>query len=145
MNHIQQRPRAERRAAAAYLRQENAKWPEALKEWPRAEWPDAYRNGSTITRVMRSRGFLVQVYEAPRPAIVRLSVLRTGLDTAGGWQQDITWEDLQRLKREAGYGKHDAVEVFPPDADVVNVANIRHLWILEPGCLPFAWRAGVAP
>jgi len=74
------------------------------------------------------------------PAIVRLSVLRTSLDTAGGWQQDITWEELQRLKREAGYGDHDAVEVFPPDADVVNVANIRHLWILEPGHLPFAWR-----
>jgi hypothetical protein len=31
--------------------------------------------------------------------------------------------------------------VFPPDTDVVNVANMRHLWILAPGTLAFAWRA----
>jgi hypothetical protein len=142
MTDIKNLPRAERRAAAAYLRQENAKWPEALKEWPRDEWPETYRNGSTIARIMRSRGFLVQVFHEPEPVTVRLSVLRTSIDTAGGWQQDITWEELQRIKREAGYGGHDAVEVFPPDVDVVNVANIRHLWVFDPGFLPFAWRRG---
>ena len=78
---------------------------------------------------------------APIPVIVRLSINRAGLDKGGEWQQGISWEDMQRLKREAGYGNHDAVEVFPPDDDVVNVANMRHLWILPRGAVSFAWRA----
>jgi hypothetical protein len=43
----------------------------------------------------------------------------------------IGWDDLQRLKGEAGYGEYCAVEIYPPDADVVNVANMRHLFILK--------------
>lgn len=129
--------RAERRHAERYMQRENAKWPNTLKEWSRSEWPVDHPE---ILRLWRSRGFLVQEHQAPPPAIVRLSILRTALDSGGGWQQDISWEELQRLKREAGYGGHEAVEVFPPDADVVNVANIRHLWILPAGHLPFVWR-----
>lgn len=46
----------------------------------------------------------------------------------------------------AGAGKtvplrDDAGEVFPAESDVVNVANMRHLWLLrEPP--PFGWRRG---
>jgi hypothetical protein len=130
--------RAERRHAEAYMKRENAKWPGALKEWPREEWPSP---NPKISRVWRSRGFLVQEHPAPAPAIVRLSILRTALEAGGGWKQDITWEELQRLKREAGFGDFEAVEVFPPDRDVVNVANIRHLFVLPAGHLEFAWRA----
>ena len=130
--------RSQRREAERRLSEENAKWPTALKEWPRDQWPTSTPN---VLKVLRSRDFLVQVFPAPAPAIVRLSVLRAGIDSRGGWLQDIAWDDLQRLKSEAGYSDFDAVEVFPPDRDVVNVANIRHLWILEPGNLSFAWRA----
>jgi hypothetical protein len=56
------------------------------------------------------------------------------------WAEGITWEQLQQIKRQVGYGEFDAVEVYPDDDDVVNVSNMRHLWILEPGSLPFAWR-----
>ncbi len=31
------------------------------------------------------------------PAIVRLSVNRAAITNDGGWQQDITWDELQRL------------------------------------------------
>lgn len=118
--------------------QENAKWPAQLKEWPREEWPNHGAPG--VLRVFRSRHFLVQEFAAVAPAIVRLSVNRAAITADGGWRQDITWEELQRLKREAGYGDFDAVEVFPPDTDVVNVANMRHLWILPADTLAFAWR-----
>lgn len=130
--------RDDRRAAKKYLAQENAKWPAQLKDWPSEEWPS--RGAPDVLRVLRSRHFLVQEFRTQAPAIVRLSVNRTALTSDGGWEQDITWEELQRLKREAGYGEFDAVEVFPPDADVVNVANMRHLWILPAGSLAFAWR-----
>lgn|SRR3990167_3303643 len=114
---------------------DNAKLPAALREVSRDEWPSLAR---VPLRVWRSRDFLVQEFAANRPAMVRLSICRTKLE-GGRWQDGITWDDLQRLKRECGYADVDAIEVFPADADVVNVANIRHLWIMaEP--IEFAWR-----
>ena len=129
--------RTQRRFAQRHITRESAKWPLELKEVEPDQWPCTTRD---MLKVWRSRDFLVQVFLAPAPAVVRLSILRAGLDKGGGWLQDIPWEDLQRLKREAGYGDHEAVEVFPPDRDVVNVANIRHLWVLNPGSLAFVWR-----
>lgn len=129
--------RADRREAEREMRRENLKWPMALKEWPREDWPTP---NDKVLRVWRSRGFLVQGFAEPAPVVIRLSILRTALEAGGGWQQDITWEELQRLKREAGFGGFEAVEVFPQDSDVVNVANIRHLWVLPAGYLPFGWR-----
>ncbi len=137
MNAISNLGRAERREAERYMQRENLKWPVALKEWPREDWP---KPNATVSRCWRSRGFLVQGYTEADPVVLRLSILRTSLDANGGWQQDITWEELQRLKREAGFGDYEAVEVFPADVDVVNVANIRHLWLFPAGYLPFVWR-----
>ena len=124
-------PRDVRRLMA----KENAKWPAALREVPRIEWPN--RDGPQL-RVLRSRDYLVQEFTAPAPAIVRLSINRTSI-AGDRWTDGIAWEDLQRLKCEAGYPDHDAVEVYPAQDDVVNVANMRHLWVLSDK-LPFAWR-----
>ena len=103
---------------------------------PREEWPSV----ASHIEAWRSREYLVQVFEEQAAGVlVRLSINRTRLTNDGGWQQDIPWEDMQRLKSEAGYGGFDAVEVYPSDADVVNVANLRHLWVMhEP--LSFTWR-----
>lgn len=46
-------------------------------------------------------------------------------------------------QRDPGLADSWAVEVFPADADVVNVANMRHLWIL-PDAPAFAWRKGIS-
>lgn len=74
--------------------------------------------------------------------LVRLSVLRTTLDPqAGRWVDGITWDELQSIKAECGYGQHDALELYPPDSDVVNVANLRHLWVMRE-LQTFAWRGG---
>lgn len=127
-----------RRAAAKYLQEQNQCYPAHLVDVPREEWPERVPPG--LLTAKRSKTYLVQVFnEGTSGVLVRLSVNRTGITPKGGWQQDIPWEDLQRLKREAGYGHLDAVEVFPRDADVVNVANMRHLWVLAQP-LAFAWR-----
>jgi hypothetical protein len=64
--------------------------------------------------------------------------------TEAGDQSEVSEEAmhrLQRLKAECGYADRDAVEVYPRERDVVNVANLRHLWVMrEP--LAFAWRGG---
>jgi hypothetical protein len=111
-------------------------WPIQLADVPREDWPkdgDLKRIG-----LMRSRQFLVQVYQEPK-GIIRLSVNRTEWDERQGrWREDITWDDLQRLKAEAGYGDRFAMELFPADDEVVNVANMRHVWIVN-GVPSFAW------
>lgn len=118
------------------LEKENAALPLTLQEVPRSLWPIHSRS---IWRVLRSRNFLVQEYQAPAPAKVRLSVCRTSIGNNGRWLDGISWDELQQIKRECGYGDADAVEVYPADEDVVNVANMRHLWIMaEP--LKFSWR-----
>jgi len=129
--------RAERRE----LERENARRPVALAPVPRSEWPaDLANRPGAPSAVWRSRDFLVQQFEAPAPALYRLSILRTSVH-GDRWADGITWDDLQRLKAEAGFADACAVELFPADTEVVNVANIRHLWIL-PAAPAFAWTQG---
>lgn len=127
--------RAERRE----LERQNAKEPRELRLVPRDEWPLEHQGGP-ILRVWRSRDFLVQEYAEATPALVRLSVLRTTLDPkVGRWVDGITWDELQSIKAQCGYGQQDALELYPSDADVVNVANLRHLWVMA-FPVSFAWR-----
>ena len=127
-----------RRQARTAVLKESARWPVTCVEIPRSEWnPNVLNHPRAPTRAWRSRDFLVQEFPAEGPAIVRLSVNVTALD-GQRWKDGIPWDDLQRLKAEAGYPMHDAVEVFPRATDVVNVANMRHIWILpKPIC---GWR-----
>lgn len=129
------------RAQRRELERQNAKMPRDLREVPRDEWPLEHQ-GYDILRVWRSRDFLVQEYAESAPVLVRLSVLRTTLDPKiGRWVDGITWDELQQIKAECGYANHDALELYPVAADVVNVANLRHLWVMRE-MVGFAWRNG---
>ena len=132
--------RLQRRAAAKYLQEKNSQFGEHLSYVDPTDWPRVSMPGLLL--VMRSAQFLVQIYEAPAPAKVRLSIIRTRL-SGNEWADGINWDELQEVKRQAGYAEALAVEVYPPDHDTVNVANMRHLWILEPDLdLAFVWRRG---
>jgi hypothetical protein len=122
--------RAERRQ----LFRENQKWPVVLRKIPRKDWPDAVP--PTCLEVWRSRDFLLQVHHDGD--MVRLTVCRSTMNGAS-WVDGISWDELQQLKRECGRGMCDALEVYPSDPDVVNVANMRHLWIPS-APVPWAWR-----
>lgn len=117
------------------MEKENNQWPLTLRQIPRENWPQRKPEHSPI-EVWRSRGFLVQVY-AEDNGYVRMSVCRT---RHGGesWDDLITWEELMVLKRECGRGDKDALEVYPADRDVVNVANMRHLFF-PPTPVSFKW------
>jgi hypothetical protein len=125
------------RAQRRELAKNNAKLPRHLVFVEREFWSEAMLGSRTLQTVMRSREFLVQIFK--EPSGLRLSVNRTTLGDNGRWLENITWDDLQDLKRQAGYGDAYAVEVYPPDEDVVNVASMRHLWIMEKP-LPIGWR-----
>lgn len=137
--------------ARQHLKTQAAKWPDRLTVWERKDWPAGGANAipSEVQCVWRSSRFMVQEYRARFPAMVRLSVLRLELDDAGGWRDGITWDELQTIKSQCGYGHCAALEIYPQDADVVNVANMRHLWVLTSSLdahtyLPFMWRQGFA-
>lgn len=52
-----------------------------------------------------------------------------------------TWHEMQRIKNElAGYDKTGA-EVYPPHSELVDDADMFHLWIVDP--FPFSiWEHG---
>jgi hypothetical protein len=45
----------------------------------------------------------------------------------------IGWDELQSVKNEVFGEEATCVEVYPPEGEVVNDANIRHLWLVPPG------------
>lgn len=129
------------RTISRALKKENEKWPWHLVDVPRETWPDQGRLKKPHLRVMRSRDFLVQIFDEGN-GIIRLSINRSAVNNSGGWTHGITWDELQQLKFQSGYGDCDAVEVFPAQADVVNVANMRHLFVYANAASPsFIWRS----
>ena len=108
------------------LKKDNAKQSGALVEVPRELWPGISYNR---TRAFRSNKFLVQEFEEKNA--IRLSVNRVVMGSGGRWEENITWDDLQDIKREVGHGDKFAIEIYPEDGNIVNVANMRHLWILD--------------
>ena len=115
--------------------QNHARFTDEMRPIPPSEWPA--QSLVTPTEVWASRRFLAQIF-MERHAI-RISVCRTTLGKDGRWQDQITWDDLQRIKREIGRGEQCALEVYPAESDLVNVANMRHLWIPIANPLGIGW------
>ncbi len=125
-------------------RKMQTKRPPHLVLQPESLWPANELFDSRRFAVWRSSEFLVQAFRE-EGGIVRLSVNRVLVradraDRAGNWVDGIAWDQLQEIKRQAGYGDRFAVEVYPEDACLVNLSNMRHLWVYPEGeRAAFAW------
>lgn len=120
------------------LERENARWSNFLTRVAESDWTEGMR--SMLRRPIeawRSRHFALMVYAEPND-IERLSICRAAI-AGDRWQDGISWDDLMELKRQCGRGDKCAVEIFPQDSEIVNVANMRHLWVL-PYSPPFMWK-----
>lgn len=108
-------------------------------EIPRAQWPQDIptTTGSDRVSAWQSRDFLVQLF-TEGDFVMRLTVNRKRLLPNGRFDDAITWDELMSIKRDCGFPDKWAVEVFPDERHVVNVANMRHLWLL-PNRPAFAW------
>lgn len=116
------------------LREGNREYTSNLVKIPPDKWPeDQSKKGVIHLEVWRSNQFLVQIVHEERDAVgLRLSVNRTTLNDEGStWADGITWDELMEIKRQCGYANTWAIEIFPPDDHIVNVAAIRHLWLLN--------------
>ena len=121
------------------LIRENARHPEFLTPVPKSVWPDVQWKNKPFA-VWRSRDYLVQAY-SEQDQITRLSIAKTTMQANGRWVEGLSWDELQEIKRQVGLGDQWAVEVYPADAKIVDVASMRHLWIVPVDLVPFAWGA----
>lgn len=129
---------SKRREMKRYLKKTSKKYPPCLVEIPYEELSEELKKISKHLKLLRSNKFLVQIYSEDDPCLVRLSICRTAI-TGKTWTGDITWDELMQIKRECGYEDFDALEVYPKDIDIINVTNMRHLFVMkEP--VSFAWR-----
>lgn len=122
------------------LKEENKKFPVEPEDispevWKHCGFGQMQKNR---IRVLRSREFLIQVFDEGN-GLLRMSINRTLMNSSGDWKDGISWDEIQKLKAQCGYSDREAVEFYPREDDVVNVANLRHIWILEKP-LPFGWK-----
>lgn len=120
------------------LRKENKNWPVKLVEIPKDRWPrNTQHMGRLPIKLFRSRNYLVQLFEEPTG--FRISVNKSEVMHDGNWSDGLTWDELNDIKTQLGFAHKFAIEIYPREIDVVNVANMRHLWILnEP--LDIGWK-----
>jgi len=112
---------------------------EASSPWldhPSGEWEKIPIQPPGLFRVASNSRFLALLAwhpsAQPDGAVLLLMLMRK--DTKDG----ITWDELWNAKNALGFADHEAVELYPRVADLVNVANIRHLWVFPAGRLmPF--------
>lgn len=127
--------RNERRALAAFARSEAARRPAVMTEIPRSRWPAHFKSDPAAPiKAWESRRYLAQLYDGGSRedrTVLRLSICRVTLKDDGKWEEDLTWEELMAVKSECGFRETYAVEVYPAVAEIVNVANMRHLWLLS--------------
>jgi hypothetical protein len=100
--------------------------------------------------VDRERGVVVQFWTNATPGCdgtpwegtLRVAVKHTRAKTPEQYEcrkysLPITWDDMQAIK-DHFWPSRIAVEVFPPKDSIVNVADMRWMWVLPPGAvLPF--------
>ena len=92
-----------------------------------------------IARAWRDNRYSVQLFHPVNAGqlghVERLSIRRH--DEAC----DFPWDEIQAIKNRVCGESREAFELFPRQADVVDVANMCHLWVLPEGTIaPFGWR-----
>jgi hypothetical protein len=110
-----------------------------MVELPTEQWPTMPQLETEALRVWVSADYLAVLYRQRLDGNVRLTInsvrrsaYRNRRDKGGiDWRDGITWDELQRVKNECLGPDVWCVEVYPAQDAVVDVANMRHLWVLD--------------
>lgn len=102
-------------------------WLKEFRDDPDYPGPDA-----EPLRAWRSRDYQAMLYIDRDSGMKRLAITRVQIDRyTGEYREGISWDTLQQIKNETMGEDCWAVECYPPQRYVQNVANMRHLWILD--------------
>lgn len=82
-----------------------------------------------LDSVWRNKKYTVMVWNVP--AGKKITISRNTWDSHSCRYKDgITWDEIMEIKRGVGFGDQNAIEFYPPDDEIINIANVRHIWIL---------------
>ncbi len=127
--------REQRRALAKHKRALIASYPEKLTMVLDGDKSLPYTSHAMDLReVWRSKKFTVMVWNVP--ADTKISIQRNEWNPSTRRYADgITWDEIMEIKRDIGLGESTGVEFFPADTDVINIANVRHIWFFPNGAI----------
>lgn len=118
------------RAQACGYAKHIATLPPDLVPVPEEQWP--VQDGAACRGAWVSRRYCVVAWQEPEDRPLRISINRTKYNpSTGQWRDGITWDEIQAIKRDIGLGDRWAAEAYPPDDQMVDVACLRHIWILD--------------
>jgi len=89
--------------------------------------PEALAAIAESREVWLNDKYVVIVRRYPDGAVMHLSVRRADRKAARDWR------DLQRIKNDIAGRDVEAVELFPAEDRLVDMANQYHLWCMPPG------------
>lgn len=130
--------RAMRRAGRALARSTRKEWHPFERLDTDPEWceqngahlAELVANTGDVVELWRNNVYAVQVYararSGRRPAMQLAICRHDGAEVRG-------WSDLQRIKNELCGPEVAAVEIYPPASELVDEANMRHLFVLPVG------------
>lgn len=98
--------------------------------WERREVTDHRLAPAGLQAAYLNRFYSVQVFHQTAKDGLEMTHLMVRRHDA---QPIRTWKDLQRIKNELTDPTRVAVEVFPPQNELVDAANILHLWVFPQG------------
>ena len=129
--------REQRRALEKVKRQLIASYPDTLQVVPENDPDIPYSSHpQDIEKIYRSKKFTVILW---KPGVgfgsysvgQRFSVWRTSWDSKEKrYVGDIKWDEIMDIKREMGLGERLAIEYYPADSETVNLANMRHVFLI---------------
>lgn len=122
--------RSQRRALERVKRQLIASYPDELTRVDENDPNMPYTSHpQDLDCVWRNKKFTVMVWNLP--AGKKLSISRNTWDShTRRYTDGITWDEIMEIKRCCGFGERNAIEFYPPDSEVINIANVRHIWLL---------------
>lgn len=126
--------RIERRLFKKHARRLAAGRPLVMTPIPTSRWNLKIR--PQPIQAWESQKFLAQLYAEQHvdgQPCLRLSVNRVTVTVDGKWEDNLTWDELMQVKAECGFADFYGLEVYPRERDIVNVSNMRHLWLFGKG------------
>lgn len=116
-----------RHVHSRHMVEQDMDWLKEFRDDPDYPGPDA-----EPLRAWRSRDYQAMLYIDRDSGMKRLAITRVQIDRyTGEYREGISWDALQQIKNETMGEDCWAVECYPPQRYVQNVANMRYLWILD--------------